>query len=141
MKGSQVISEDISDWTVLVVDDDRDNLRVPELILQYLGAGVYTASDGEEGLRILENVLPTLVLIDLLMPVMDGWTTLEHIRAREETANLPVIAVTAHAMAGDREKVEAAGFDGYVAKPYMIEDFLAEIMRCVAAVNERQIAS
>ncbi len=136
-----MISEDISSWTILVIDDDRDNVRVPELILKYLGAVVYTASNGEEGLRILETVLPTLVLVDLSMPVMDGWTTLEYIRSYEKTASLPVIAVTAHAMKGDRDKVELAGFDGYIGKPFLIDEFLAEIWRCVAVVNEQKMAS
>lgn len=134
-----MISEDISHWTVLIIDDDRDNVRIPQLLLTHLGAVVYTASNGEEGLQVLETVIPTLVLIDLSMPVMDGWTTLKHIRSYQETAHLPVIAVTAHVMKGDQEDVLAAGFDGYIGKPYLINEFLAEIRQCVAAINEQRV--
>jgi CheY-like chemotaxis protein len=125
--------EEISSWTILIADDDRDHCRIPELSLQYWGAAVYIASNGEEALRILETILPTLVLVDLSMPVLDGWATLERIRAREEAAYLPVIAITAHTMKGDREKVESAGFDGYIGKPFLLNELLTEMKRCIAA--------
>lgn len=125
--------EEISSWTILIADDDKDNRRIPEMSLRFWGAAVYTATNGEEALRILETILPTLVLVDLSMPVMDGWTTLEHIRARKEAAYLPVIAITAHAMKGDREKVESAGFDGYIGKPFLLNELLTEMKRCIAA--------
>jgi len=131
------MDEDFSGWTILVVDDDIDNQKIPEMILTYLGAVVYTASNGEEALRILETILPTLALIDLSMPIMDGWTTLEHIRSREAIAHFPIIALTAHAMKGDEEKILTAGFDGYLGKPFLLNELLTEIKRCIAAAYPR----
>ena len=73
---------------------------------------------GEEGLLLLQTYQPTLILLDLSMPKMDGWEMLRHIRNRPETARTPVIALTAHAMEGDRERVLGAGFNGYIPKPF-----------------------
>lgn len=118
-------------WTVLIVDDEPDNLGVPSEILSFFGAKVYTARDGVQGMRLLETITPTFVLLDLSMPNMDGWemraAMLEHPRLKD----IPVIALTAHAMKGDRERAQQLGFNGYITKPFMLETFSEEIERCL----------
>ena len=126
------ISE-VSQWIVLIVDDEPDNRTIAETVLTFSGAKVHTASQGAEGLAVLKDITASLVLLDLSMPVMDGWEMLTQIRANATTHNLPVIALTAHAMAGDRERVLEAGFDGYIAKPFRIGTFMADLIHCLEA--------
>ena len=128
------ITNAASQWVVLIVDDEPDNLTVPKEVLSFYGAKVHTAEDGVEAIQALETMVPTFILLDLSMPKMDGWETLKHIRANPSTARIPVIALTAHAMSGDKERVEAAGFDGYIAKPFWFPTFWAEIERCLSGV-------
>ena len=117
------------DWNVLIIDDEVDNLGVPEGILTFNGATVKTAVNAQDGLKLLEDWLPTFVLLDLAMPNMDGWEMHKLLRKDTRTKDLAVIALTAHAMIGDKERVLAAGFDGYISKPIDIEKFIAEIKR------------
>jgi two-component system cell cycle response regulator DivK len=126
----------IASWTVLIVDDEPDNIGVAEKILTFFGAKVYTARDGVEGLHLLETITPTFILLDLSMPRMDGWRMLEELRANPTTATLPVIALTAHAMQGDRERVLEAGFDDYIAKPFRLESFLTQVKECVQRITQ-----
>jgi two-component system cell cycle response regulator DivK len=121
-------------WKVLIVDDEPDNLMIPSEILRFHGAEVHTARDGVEGLKTLQHLTPTFILLDLSMPEMDGWQMHEQIRANPTTAAIPVIALTAHAMHQDRERVLAAGFDGYIAKPFYLATFWREIERCLVAL-------
>jgi two-component system cell cycle response regulator DivK len=121
---------EVSKWTVLVVDDEPDNLAIAQKVLTFGGARVYTAPNGVEGLKFLETITPTFVLLDLSMPEMDGWEMFRKLRSETSTQHIPVIALTAHAMAGDRERVMEAGFDGYIAKPFRLSTFMGEILRC-----------
>ncbi len=121
-----------SKWVVLIVDDDFDNLNVAEKVLTFHGAKVHTATNGREGLEKLREIdRPTFILLDLSMPEMDGWETLDTIRKDISLSSLPVIALTAHAMPSDQERVEKAGFDGYIAKPFSLGTFLEEIKKCL----------
>jgi CheY-like chemotaxis protein len=124
---------EVAEWTVLVVDDETDNLGVSEGVLSYFGASVHTAEDGTMCLKVLETLRPTFILLDLSMPMMDGWEAFKLIREKPELAETPVIALTAHAMAGDREKVIEAGFSGYISKPIMIDTFVEDIKACLKA--------
>lgn len=105
-------------WVVLVVDDHFDNVTVAKATLEYFGAKVHVARDGQEGLNLLKDIEPTVILLDLSMPVMTGWEMFEHLRSNPETASIPIIAVTAHAMDNERARVMETGFDGYIPKPY-----------------------
>ena len=129
---------DVSNWTVLVVDDEPDNLAVAEKVLTFGGAIVHTAKNGVEGLKVLGEITPSFVLLDLSMPEMDGWDMFRHMRSLPERAHIPVIALTAHAMSGDRERVMEAGFDGYIAKPFRLSTFMAEILRCFRELARAQ---
>lgn len=121
---------DTSHWTVMIVDDEPDNVAVAQKVLEYTGAKVHTAGNGVEGLALLEHLQPTFILLDLSMPEMDGWEMFEKVRTNSATEHIPIVALTAHAMAGDRERVLEAGFDGYIAKPFRLSTFMSEILRC-----------
>jgi len=129
------IYEKAANWTVLIVDDELDNLIVAQELLSFYGARVLTAENGKEGLSVIENMLPTFILLDLSMPEMDGWEMLKHIRATPYWADLPVIALTAHAMVNDMERALAAGFDGYISKPFWLDTFWLEIERCLRPIK------
>lgn len=133
------INRNIGEWTVLIVDDAPDNVEVARKVLKFQGAQVYVAADGESGLaKLAEIEKPTFILLDLSMPGMDGWHMLKEMRANPQLENLIVIALTAHAMEGDREKVLKAGFDGYIAKPFRLNSFINSIIECLDQVEQRQ---
>jgi CheY-like chemotaxis protein len=131
-----MLSDDVGSWTILIVDDEADNVTIAEKIFTHYGASVYKAANGVEGLHMLEMVTPSFILLDLSMPKMDGWEMHKKIRENSRTQTLPVIALTAHAMDGDKERVLLAGFDGYIAKPFRYAHFLTEIKRCLGLVQE-----
>lgn len=124
--------ENAESWNILVVDDDEDNLSIASDTLGLFGITVHTAENGEAGLDAIYDIRPTFVLLDLSMPVKDGWETLIEIRQNPEYADMPVIALTAHAMIGDKERAMEAGFDGYITKPFNIGTVLNEIKTCLA---------
>lgn len=124
--------DDPSTWKVLIIDDNADNLGVASQLLSFLGAEVHAAQSGSEGLEILENLQPTFILLDLTMPGMDGWDVLKVLRANPKDAGTVVIALTGHAMEGDLELIQAAGFNGYITKPYMMATFLGRIKDVLA---------
>ena len=113
--------------TVAVVEDNADN----RLLLQAILDGLYEVVEYENGVDALAGLtahLPDLVLLDISLPGMDGNEILARIRASEKLRRLPVIALTAHAMAGDREKYLAAGFNDYITKPIVDETLLLGAM-------------
>lgn len=101
---------------ILVVEDIEDNL---ELVIQILGKRyqMLEARDGEQGLEVARRELPDLILMDLSLPVLDGWEATRRLKEDPELKSIPVVAITAHAMGGDREKALAAGCDDYLTKP------------------------
>lgn len=113
--------------TILVVDDAPDNIVIARTALNFYGAHVYTATNGEEGIRLLQEILPTLILLDIRMPTMDGWTMFRKIRENPSLTAIPVIAVTAFAMDGDRDRILETGFNGYISKPFNLKTFVLEI--------------
>lgn len=127
--------EEVSKWKVLLVEDDPDNILLADQVLTFYGAEVTSASNGQQGLDHLTSHAPTVILLDLAMPHMDGWEMLKKIRANPQTTNIPVIAVTAHAMQEDREKALSSGFDGYITKPYAIGSLVKEIQLCLAGLE------
>ncbi|HLY27455.1 MAG TPA: response regulator [Aggregatilineales bacterium] len=133
---------EIANWNILLVDDEPDNLEVARKVLSFYGAQTFCAMDGIEGLKQLEQIYPTVILLDLSMPHMDGFEMIKRVRENPHYHELTVIALTAHAMSGDREKVMAAGFDGYIAKPFRIESLLndiKEIVRDADAVRQSRV--
>jgi len=122
-------SADISTWRILVVDDEPDNLELVAETLEFRGAEVTTAKNGKEALEILEEFETNLILTDLSMPVMDGWQLRARVKSDEKLSHIPIVAVSAHAIAGDQERAMEAGFDGYLTKPLSILTLVDDIRR------------
>lgn len=123
--------------SILAVDDDEDNLLLLAYALEPLGCGLLTASDGLTALRRAQDYRPDLILLDILMPYMDGTEVVTHLKKDVKTKTIPVIAVTALARKEDRERLLRAGFNDYLSKPYMIEDIEALVrhyLRLPAAI-------
>ncbi len=118
----------LAGWDIVVLDDEEDSLEVAEVILLEYGANVYTATNGADGLQIVRKVRPRFIISDLSMPVMDGWGFINALKADRGLADIPVIALTAHAMQGDRERALAAGFHNYLVKPLMVDTFIRDLV-------------
>lgn len=125
-------------WSVLIVDDEPDNLELVAIYLSYVGSSVKTAYNGLEGLAALETFDANLLLIDLSMPKMDGWELKAALRSHPSYQNITTIALTAHAMPTDRERVQMAGFDGYLAKPINLPTFLNDLQNAIYAFHPIQ---
>ncbi len=121
--------DDRSTWDVIIVDDEQDNAGVLKLVFEFHGARVRVAGSGQECLKLLEQGIPSVLLLDVQMPVMSGFELLERIRQRPEWRNLPVVAITAHVRQEDQEQIMAAGFDGYIGKPVNVVTVIDEIER------------
>lgn len=124
----------LAGWKVVVIDDEPDSLLVAEIMLVAYGADVTKANNGIEGLAKVREVNPRFVICDLSMPVMDGWTLITELRADTSLTALPVVALTAHAMQGDREKALAAGFTNYLTKPLSVETFIPQLVNVLKAI-------
>ncbi|HZE08578.1 MAG TPA: response regulator [Gemmatimonadaceae bacterium] len=113
--------------TVLVIEDNPANMTLAEFLLQSKGHTVLKATDAEAGVRMALEEQPTLILMDIQLPGMDGLQAIGLLKASQSTSSIPVIALTALAMKGDEERIRAAGCDGYIAKPIRYKDFLTTI--------------
>ncbi len=122
---------------VLLAEDNPVNCELLRELLEARGYNVIEAPDGQEALRIIEQAHPDIVLLDIGMPVMDGFAVMRKIRENPSLATLPVLAVTAYAMRGDRERVLNAGFDGYLSKPINPRDLANEIERLLRRPEDR----
>ena len=123
--------------TVLVAEDNPVNCELLRELLETRGYSVIEAPDGQEALRMIEQSHPDIVLLDIGMPVLDGFAVIRKIRENPSLARLPVLAITAYAMRGDRESVMNAGFDGYFSKPINSSDVSNEIERLLQRREDR----
>ncbi len=112
---------------ILVVEDTEDNRRIIRDLLTNFGYELIEAMDGAEGVALAEDQRPDLILMDIQLPVVDGYEATRRIRAIPGLARVPIIAVTSYALSGDEAKARAAGCDGYVAKPFSPRQLLAKI--------------
>lgn len=112
---------------ILIIEDNPENMQLMVYLLTAFGHTVLETSLGEKGLTIAKAETPDLILCDLHMPGMDGYTVAQRLKLDPKLAPIPLVAVTAYAMVGDRERVLAAGFDGYISKPINPELFVGEI--------------
>jgi CheY-like chemotaxis protein len=103
--------------TVLLVEDNPHNRRIFSGMLVHAGLRVVEAEDGQQALDLAQAEVPDLILMDLSIPVVDGWECTRRLKADPRTARVPIIALTAHAMRGDEESARSAGCDDYLAKP------------------------
>ena len=117
---------------ILLVEDNEMNRDMLSRRLIRNGHEVFIAIDGQQGTDMAMSQLPDLILMDMSLPVMDGWEATRRVKANDATRKIPVIALTAHAMAGDREKAMEAGCDDYDTKPIEMERLLGKIAALLA---------
>jgi two-component system cell cycle response regulator DivK len=117
---------------ILLVEDNEDNRDMLSRRLIRKGYDVLLAADGGEGVAQAAALRPDLILMDMSLPVLDGWEATRQIKAALETSQIPIIALTAHAMSGDREKAVAAGCDDYDTKPVELPRLLEKIEALLA---------
>jgi two-component system cell cycle response regulator DivK len=114
---------------VLVVEDNERSMKLFRDVLQAIGYGTLEATTAEDALALAVAQVPDLVLMDVQLPGADGVEALVRLRGDERTASIPVLALTAQAMHGDRERLLAAGFDGYLSKPVDVRELMASVRR------------
>lgn len=112
---------------ILIIEDNEQNLYLVTFILEKNGHSVVQARSGDEGLRVAGSCEPDLILLDIQLPVMDGYTVARELRKIPALANIPIIAVTSFAMPGDREQALAAGCTGYIEKPIDPDTFITQV--------------
>ena len=123
---------------LLYIEDNDDNLYTLTLRFDVLGGyEVVTALDGAEGIAKATSERPDIILMDLNLPVVDGWEATRRLKADPATRDIPIIALTAHAMMGDREKALATGCDDFDTKPVEFDRLLAKIIRALAESKSR----
>lgn len=115
--------------TVLLIEDNEQNRYLATFLLEQHGFKVVSAMDGIAGIEMAKSLSPDLILLDIQLPLMDGYTVARNLRKLETLCDIPIIAVTSYAMAGDREKAFAAGCNGYIEKPINPDTFVAEVER------------
>lgn len=119
---------------ILIIEDNERNRRLFKLIIDSIGHEIVIAENGEDGIKMAKRERPDLILMDIHLPVMDGLTAFSILRSDEDTKDIPVIAVTSHAMKGDRERFLEQGFADYIAKPIDVDDFI----KTLDAVSKRR---
>jgi CheY-like chemotaxis protein len=123
--------------TILIVEDNELNRDMLYRRLVRMGLAVITASDGEQAVQTVKANRPDLVLMDLDLPVLDGWTATKLIKQDRDLKHIPVIALTAHAMTPDREKALDAGCDDYDTKPIDLPRLMGKMRKLLNGVSER----
>ncbi len=114
---------------ILITEDNEQNLYLLTFILEKHGYEVSAARDGKEGIEMACRIKPDMILLDIQLPVMDGYAVANELRKNPDLVNTPIVAVTSFAMIGDREKVIEAGCTGYIEKPIDPERFIAQVER------------
>jgi len=118
---------------ILIVDDDPKSLKLTRDLLSVVGYTIIEATDGKKAVELARSRKPDLILMDIHMPIMDGFAAIRMIKAETTTRNIPVIAITASIMKSDIEKVVQAGYNGYIAKPIDIKELLKKVEEYLSA--------
>jgi CheY-like chemotaxis protein len=113
----EMVCGQMANGRILLVEDNSDNSMLVQDFVEAMGYQVLLAPDGQAGVVFAEREKPDLILMDMSLPVMDGWHAARHIKDNKSTAAIPIIALTAHAMVGDRERALDSGCDDYLSKP------------------------
>jgi CheY-like chemotaxis protein len=116
---------------ILLVEDNEDNRIIYSTVLRHVGYDVIEAQDGISAVALARSEMPELILMDISIPELDGWEATKILRADPTTKDIPIIALTAHALADDREKAAQFGFSSYMAKPVEPRLVLAEVRRWI----------
>lgn len=130
----------MSKGRILVVEDNMDNYELVRFILERAGYDVFLAVNGRDGVDAARFQKPDLILMDLGMPEMDGWLAAQKLKSDEATKSIPLFALTAHTLPGERKRAIQAGCDGYVSKPIHMEGFLRLVESALAVKPGRKIA-
>lgn len=117
----------MSRMRILVVEDNHDNMTLIVDVLLSLDYEVIQATDGEQGVSLAQEHFPDVILMDLSLPRMDGWTATRTIKANSKLSHIPIIALTAHAMVGDRERALEAGCNDYISKPINLQELAGKL--------------
>ena len=117
---------------ILIVEDNEKNLKLARDLLRFHGFTTIEATNAEDGIALVRERQPTLVLMDVQLPGMDGVTALAQLRADPKTAHIPVVAVTASVLREDRERFDKAGFDGFITKPIDVRAFPQQVRDHIA---------
>ena len=117
---------------ILIIEDQEDNRAIMRDLLSTAGYALIEAVDGEEGVRLARSERPDLILMDIQLPVLDGYEATRRIRAIADLKSVPIIAVTSYALSGDEAKTREAGCDSYVAKPFSPRELLAKVRALLA---------
>jgi two-component system cell cycle response regulator DivK len=112
---------------ILIVEDQEDNRAILRDLLSMAGYDLIEAVNGEDGVKLAQSERPDLILMDIQLPVIDGYEATRRIRGNAELKSIPIIAVTSYALSGDEAKARAAGCDGYVTKPFSPRQLLAKV--------------
>jgi two-component system cell cycle response regulator DivK len=112
---------------ILIIEDQEDNRAIMRDLLTGAGFELIEAVDGEEGVKLAQSEHPDLILMDIQLPMIDGYEATRQIRAIDDLKSIPIIAVTSYALSGDEVKSREAGCDGYVAKPFSPRQLLAKV--------------
>jgi two-component system, cell cycle response regulator DivK len=119
----------VGERCVLIVEDDPNSQYVYGVFLEHKGFRVLSAGTGDEGVRLAREERPDVILMDISIPGLDGWSATEALKAEPGTASIPVIAITAHAFPEDRERARTVGCDGFLTKPCDPKQVVEEILR------------
>ena len=121
----------MNNWQVLVIEDENDSMEVVQALLEHRGIETVGCSNGEEALNVLENLRPTLIVVDLALPGLNGWQLLERFKADPVLQDVPLVAMTAYHTAELAERAIEAGFNAYFAKPLDATSFVRELENIV----------
>jgi CheY-like chemotaxis protein len=113
--------------TILVIEDNDQNIYLVTYILEKHGYRVIQARDGQQGILLAAETKPDLILLDIQLPIMDGYSVAQEIQNQQDLVNIPIVAVTSYAMVGDRERILASGCKGYIEKPINPDTFISEV--------------
>lgn len=116
---------------ILVVEDNEMNMQLVEYLLEEGGFQILKATSGEDALQIANSDIPDLILMDIHLPGMDGLTVVREMKNTEKTRRIPILALTAHAMRGDKDRFLEAGCDGYISKPIDVKTFVSSIEKFI----------
>ena len=122
---------------ILIVEDNELNMKLLRDVLEAYGYQTITTGEGEASLALAREHLPDLILMDLQLPDISGFDAVRRLKDHAETQNIPIVAVTAFAMAGDERKALTSGCDGYVAKPILLREFLNLVERFIGSATAR----
>ena len=122
----------MSTWKILVIEDESDAMELVRGLLEYHGIASVGASTGEEALTLLENIVPTLIIVDLALPGIDGWGLLARLKSDKRLSHIPRVAITAYHTAEVASKAIEEGFDAYFSKPLDATSFVRELQSIVS---------